>query len=143
MDTEQGALIISDKAGCSVIGESIDSPQLADASPETRNPPAASHEAEDTKDLSTSYDTADAAAPARVPGEAVTFRIGFGKHTNEVKREWDSTVGELKAEIEQTLRIPASLAKLMMGGKLLKDDNATLRQVGPSPQAGLFMQTIL
>ena len=69
-------------------------------------------------------------AEPEVPVEHVAFKIQFGKNSSEVKRPFDSTIGDLKGEIEKQLGIPSKLQKLMCKGSALKDDDVTLRQVG-------------
>jgi hypothetical protein len=74
--------------------------------------------------------------------EEVAFKIQFGKNSSDVKRPLESTVGDLKDEIEKQLGIPAKLQKLMCKGSALKDDSITLRQVTslgrPGDPAGSF-----
>ncbi|EFJ45275.1 hypothetical protein VOLCADRAFT_118451 [Volvox carteri f. nagariensis] len=67
---------------------------------------------------------------ASTSSEEVAFKIQFGKNSSDVKRPFDSTVGDLKGEIEKQLGIPSKLQKLMCKGAALKDDAATLRQAG-------------
>lgn len=61
--------------------------------------------------------------------QMVEFKIQYGKQSADLKRAADSTVGELKAEVEKTLGIKPEMQKLMFKG-LLKTDAATLQQVG-------------
>lgn len=46
------------------------------------------------------------------------------------KRPADSTIGELKAEVEARLQIPPAQMKLLCAGKALRDDAMSLRQFG-------------
>jgi len=62
--------------------------------------------------------------------ENVDFVIVYGKESSSVKRTADSTIIQLKREIEERLGIPAANQKLLTGGKALKDDTATLKAVG-------------
>ncbi|KXZ53299.1 hypothetical protein GPECTOR_7g1193 [Gonium pectorale] len=73
------------------------------------------------------------------PTEEVAFKIQFGKNSSDVKRPYESTVGDLKGEIEKTLGIPSKLQKLMSKGVALKDDGATLRQAGIKDGAKLLL----
>lgn len=57
----------------------------------------------------------------------VEFKIQYGKQSADLKRAADSTVGELKAEVEKTLGIKPEMQKLMFKG-LLKKDADTLQQ---------------
>jgi len=65
--------------------------------------------------------------PADSP--TLSFKVQYGKDAADLKRPADSTVGELKADVEKTLGIPPAMQKLMFKG-LLKDDGVTLQQVG-------------
>ncbi|GFR47911.1 hypothetical protein Agub_g9711 [Astrephomene gubernaculifera] len=80
-----------------------------------------------------------ASAEPAAPVEEVAFKIQFGKNNSDVKRPYDSTVGELKGEIEKQLGIPSKLQKLMCKGSALKDDGATLRQAGLKEGAKLLL----
>ena len=61
--------------------------------------------------------------------EEVEFKIQYGKGSSDVKRPYDSTVGELKAEIEKTLGLPSKLQKLMY--KVRQDPIATQSRLLP------------
>lgn len=60
--------------------------------------------------------------------EQVAFRITYGKKTADLKRPADSTVAELKAEVEKLFGVPPELQKLMLKGMIKTDD--TLQRVG-------------
>lgn len=71
----------------------------------------------------------EAAAPTAGAAELVSFKIVFGKDTKDVEREATSTVGELKSEIHKTIGIPNDMQKLLLRGKPLTNDSATLAEV--------------
>jgi hypothetical protein len=78
-------------------------------------------------------DLPDISPVVDIPKEAsenVDFVIVYGKESSSVKRTADSTIIQLKREIEERLGIPAANQKLLTGGKALKDDTATLKAVG-------------
>ncbi|GAX73072.1 hypothetical protein CEUSTIGMA_g525.t1 [Chlamydomonas eustigma] len=62
--------------------------------------------------------------------DIIDFIIVYGKESSKVQRPADSTIMQLKLEIEKKLSIPVSNQKLLTGGKALKDDTATLKAVG-------------
>ncbi|GIL73657.1 hypothetical protein Vretimale_5459 [Volvox reticuliferus] len=98
-------------------------------------PPAAESEAAAMEKASEeSFSTAPG-----TPVEEVTFKIQFGKNSSDVKRPFDSTVGDLKDEIQKQLGIPSKLQKLMCKGSALKDDTATLRQAGVKDGSKLLL----
>lgn len=61
--------------------------------------------------------------------EQVTFQVIYGKVKQDVTWPLDSTVLELKKQIETSTRIEPSGQKLLNKGVPLKDDTATLRKV--------------
>ena len=65
------------------------------------------------------------------PADSATlsFKVQYGKDAADLKRPADSTVGELKADVEKTLGIPPAMQKLMFKGKNVQDDGVTLQQV--------------
>ena len=58
------------------------------------------------------------------------FMLVLGKSNQAVSRPADSTIGQLRAEIEARLEIPAGQLKLLCAGKALKDDAASIQQAG-------------
>lgn len=83
--------------------------------------------------------------------DTLRFRLQYGRAAREVVRPADSTVGELKREIESIFGIPPAMQKLMFHG-LLKEDGRTLREakikdgvkvllVGSSPKDLLAVAT--
>jgi hypothetical protein len=58
----------------------------------------------------------------------VTFNIQYGKALAEVTRPLDSTIGQLKQEIDQLHDVPQEVQKLMYRG-LLKNDDDSLQKV--------------
>ncbi|KAG2484360.1 hypothetical protein HYH03_016779 [Edaphochlamys debaryana] len=99
-------------------------------------PPSAEPAGEAQASASTSTDAPEVAAAT---GEQVAFKITYGKATSDVKRPFDSTVGDLKSKIEEQLGIPSKLQKLMSKGVALKDDGCTLRQAGIKEGAKLLL----
>lgn len=80
----------------------------------------------------------DGKEEAMVEDEKVRFRVVFGKAASEVEAKADSTVGELKAEIEALHGVPPSMQKLMYKG-MLKDNERTLREVNIKDGAKLML----
>ncbi|KAG2446432.1 hypothetical protein HYH02_008424 [Chlamydomonas schloesseri] len=74
--------------------------------------------------------TGEASTSAATSAEQVSFKVAYGKAVQDCKRPFESTVGDLKTEIEKTTGIPSKLQKLMCKGAALKDDEATLRAAG-------------
>ena len=71
-------------------------------------------------------DNSDPKRPAIADEETIEIKVQFGKITRVVQRRLESTVAELKAEIEEQTGVPASNQKLLFKGQL-KDAN-TLRE---------------
>lgn len=57
----------------------------------------------------------------------VKFKLQYGRSATEIERPANSTIGELKGEIDSMFGIPPPMQKLMFHG-LLKDDSQTLRE---------------
>lgn len=78
----------------------------------------------------------DDSCPSTGPSDCITqddsieFTIVYNKLNTPVCRPADSTVGALKADIEERLKIPTANQKLLSGGKAFKDDSATLKSLG-------------
>jgi len=68
-----------------------------------------------------------AESPSGQGAETLKFKVQHGRSAMEVERRGDSTVGELKAEIDTLVGIPPPMQKLMFHG-LLKDDAQTLAE---------------
>jgi hypothetical protein len=76
--------------------------------------------------------TKPAASPEVVDaskGPTISFKVQYGKNSADLKRPAESTVGELKADVEKTLGISPAMQKLMFKGKNVQDDAVTLQQV--------------
>ena len=72
----------------------------------------------------------DVVSEAPPSAESIEFTIVFGKSSQSAIRPADSTIGELKAEVEARLQIPQAQMKLLCAGKALKEDAMSLRQFG-------------
>lgn len=86
--------------------------------------------ADSTPDVSSTGNATDGkatAAAAAAPALAVS--VTWGKQRADLKRQADSTVSELKEELERLWGVQAARQKLMFKG-LMKNDKATLGQVG-------------
>lgn len=97
-------------------------PAAAAATPDKPTPPSCSAAATTQQDAPGSR--SEDVPPQK---EMVEFKIQYGKQSADLKRAADSTVGELKAEVEKTLGIKPEMQKLMFKG-LLKKDADTLQQ---------------
>jgi hypothetical protein len=60
--------------------------------------------------------------------ETIQIKVQFGKQMKVVSRSLDTTVAELKAEIEEQTSVPVSNQKLLFKGQL--KDASTLREAG-------------
>ncbi|GLC34804.1 hypothetical protein PLESTB_001166300 [Pleodorina starrii] len=102
-------------------------------------PPAAEQQASATAGNKPSEEEPTSSDAPGTTAEEVAFKVQFGKNSSDVKRPFDSTVGDLKGEIEKQLGIPSKLQKLMCKGTALKDDAATLRQAGVKDGSKLLL----
>lgn len=66
--------------------------------------------------------------PAIGNDESIEIKVQFGKISRVVQRRLDSTVAELKAEIEEQTGVPSGNQKLLFKGQL--KDASTLRETG-------------
>jgi hypothetical protein len=71
---------------------------------------------------------ASSAAEESNETETIQIKVQFGKVMKVVERRLDSTVGELKREIEQQTDVPVANQKLLFKGQL--KDASTLRETG-------------
>lgn len=102
-----------------------DTAPIADAAPQTngtKRGPENEILAADHKRPATGTDPAPAEAPSTSdPAESIEIKVQFGKVSKTVTRRLDSTVGQLKAEIERETGVPIANQKLLFKGQL-KDE---------------------
>lgn len=80
--------------------------------------------------------------PPNAPAESssITFTVKYGKESQTLRRPVTSSVGQLKDEIAASpLGIPSANQKLMLAGKMLKQDDATLAEAGFKEGAKLML----
>ena len=78
-------------------------------------------------------DSGDATVPVASSDEilqTIEFVIALGRHNEIITRPVNSTIGDLRADIEARLSVPTGQLKLLCVGKTLKDDSASLIQAG-------------
>lgn len=58
------------------------------------------------------------------------FKVQYGRTAADLKRPAESTVNELKTEVEKIFGVPSNRQKLMFKGMGLKNDDYSLEKVG-------------
>ncbi|XP_012274446.1 ubiquitin domain-containing protein UBFD1 [Orussus abietinus] len=78
-----------------------------------------------------------AAAPVELDSELIDFKVIYNKQKIDVTFALDSTVGRLKAHLENIISVPQAMQKVMIKG-LAKDDQ-TLRSLGVTKGAKVMI----
>eukprot|EP00877_Chromochloris_zofingiensis_P006326 jgi/Chrzof1/1947/Cz10g27140.t1 len=67
------------------------------------------------------------------------FKVQYGRTAADLKRPAESTVNELKTEVEKIFGVPSNRQKLMFKGMGLKNDDYSLEKVGVKTGAKILL----